>query len=103
MKLRGSALIDVAPPPNNSASRSREVTAAQSKTRRCKPQGDAELMTEKQVLGLKRWLDAHEYASIAEMCGSMSDDAVPDTNAYERGNYMKVLSSYTLKTGAFND
>jgi dihydroorotate dehydrogenase (fumarate) len=54
-------------------------------------------MTEKQVLGLKRWLDAHEYASIAEMCGSMSDDAVPDTNAYERGNYMKVLSSYNAE------
>jgi dihydroorotate dehydrogenase (fumarate) len=52
---------------------------------------------------LDAWLDAHEYASIAEMCGSMSYDAVPDTTAYERGNYMKVLSSYTLKTGAFND
>jgi hypothetical protein len=31
----------------------RPVTAAQSKTRRRMPQGDAELMTEKQVLGLK--------------------------------------------------
>src|ERR1700722_4411865 len=42
---------------------------------------------------LDHWLDAHEYASIAEMCGYMSYAAVPDTNAYERGNYMKVLSS----------
>src|SRR5437588_9521391 len=31
----------------------RPVTAAQSKARRCLPQSDAELMTEKQVLGLK--------------------------------------------------
>src|SRR5207248_7269265 len=31
----------------------RRVTATQSKTRRRAPQGDAELMTEKQVLGLK--------------------------------------------------
>ena len=31
----------------------RPVTAAQSKTRRRTPQGDAELMTEKQVLGFK--------------------------------------------------
>src|SRR5205814_8572813 len=31
----------------------RPVTATQSKTRRRMPQGDAELMTEKQVLGLK--------------------------------------------------
>ncbi len=52
---------------------------------------------------LDHWLDTHEYASIAEMCGCMSYDAVPDTNAYERGNYMKVLSSYTLKTGAADD
>src|SRR5262245_16174304 len=29
------------------------VTAAQSKTRRCTPQGDAELMAEEQVLGFK--------------------------------------------------
>jgi len=55
------------------------------------------------VLGeLDRWLDEHEYASIADMCGSMGYDAVPDTSAYERGNYMKVLSSYTLKPGALN-
>src|SRR5207237_5997616 len=31
----------------------RPVTATQSKARRCLPQSDVELMTEKQVLGLK--------------------------------------------------
>jgi hypothetical protein len=31
----------------------RPVTAAQSKTRRCLPQSDVELMTEKQILGFK--------------------------------------------------
>lgn len=51
---------------------------------------------------LETWLETHEYASIAEMCGSMSYGAVPDPSAYERGNYMKVLSSYTLRSGAFN-
>jgi dihydroorotate dehydrogenase (fumarate) len=57
-----------------------------------------------QVLAdLGSWLEAHEFASIAEMCGSMSRDAVSDASAYERGNYMKVLSSYTLKSGAFDD
>jgi dihydroorotate dehydrogenase (fumarate) len=55
------------------------------------------------LCNLERWLEAHEYASIAEMCGSMSYDAVADVNAYERGNYMKVLSSYTLKAGALRD
>lgn len=50
------------------------------------------------VLGdLGRWLDAHEYDSVQQMCGSMSFDAVPNPSAYERGNYMKVLSSYTLR------
>jgi dihydroorotate dehydrogenase (fumarate) len=56
------------------------------------------------VLGdLHRWLDSHDYTSVSEMCGSMGYDAVPDTNAYERGNYMRVLSSYTLKGGSFDD
>jgi dihydroorotate dehydrogenase (fumarate) len=51
---------------------------------------------------LERWLETHEYASIAEMCGSMSYASVLDASAYERGNYMKVLSSYTLKSNTFN-
>jgi dihydroorotate dehydrogenase (fumarate) len=55
------------------------------------------------LAGLREWLDAHEYASIGQMCGSMSHQAVPDANAYERGNYMKVLSSFTLKGGRSDD
>ena len=50
-----------------------------------------------------RWLDDHEYSSIQQMCGSMSHDSVPDPTAFERGNYMKVLSSYTLRANVFND
>ena len=50
-----------------------------------------------------RWLDEHEYASIHQMCGSMSHGSVPDPTAFERGNYMKVLSSYTLRANVFND
>lgn len=53
------------------------------------------------VLGdLARWLDEHEYESIQQMCGSMSQRNVPDPAAYERGNYMRVLSSYTLRSNA---
>jgi dihydroorotate dehydrogenase (fumarate) len=58
---------------------------------------------ERVLADLHRWLDSHGYTSISEMCGSMGYDAVPDTSAYERGNYMRVLSSYTLKAGAFDD
>lgn len=47
--------------------------------------------------GLVAWMDAHEYASIEEMQGSMSYRAVAEPAAFERANYMKVLSSYALR------
>jgi len=43
---------------------------------------------------LTRWLEEHEYQSITEMQGSMSRRAVADPEAFERANYMRVLSSY---------
>lgn len=43
------------------------------------------------------WMEEHEYLSIQQMQGSMSQQAVPDPAAFERGNYMRVLSSYTLR------
>jgi len=52
---------------------------------------------------MNRWLDEHDYESVREMCGSMSHGSVPDPSAFERGNYMKVLSSYTLRANVFND
>jgi len=47
--------------------------------------------------GLSAWMNAHDYASIAEMQGSMSYRAVEEPAAFERANYMKVLSSYALR------
>jgi dihydroorotate dehydrogenase (fumarate) len=46
---------------------------------------------------LVRWMEEHEYSSIGQMCGSMSQRNVPDPTAFERANYMKVLSSYALR------
>ena len=46
---------------------------------------------------LLAWMEEHEYASIREMQGSMSYRSVAQPAAFERGNYMKVLSSYALK------
>ena len=43
---------------------------------------------------LVEWLNEHEYESIAEMQGSMSRRSVADPEAFERANYMRVLSSY---------
>ncbi len=43
------------------------------------------------------WMGEHEYDSIRQMQGSMSRNAVPQPAAFERANYMKVLSSYAMK------
>lgn len=46
---------------------------------------------------LTRWMSENEYASVSQMQGSMSRRSVPNPDAFERGNYMKVLSSYALR------
>ncbi len=43
---------------------------------------------------LDAWMDEHEYLSVQQMKGSMSQQAVVTRQAFERANYMKVLSSY---------
>lgn len=43
---------------------------------------------------MEHWLEEHEYQSVEQMKGSMSQKAVGDPEAFERANYMKVLSSY---------
>lgn len=54
----------------------------------------------KLISDLNRWLDDHEYDSISEMQGSMSARKVMNPSAFERGNYMRVLGSYTLDGAA---
>lgn len=44
------------------------------------------------------WLEKHEYESIRQMQGSMSAARVVNPSAFERGNYMRVLGSYTAST-----
>jgi dihydroorotate dehydrogenase (fumarate) len=45
---------------------------------------------------LEAWLEKNEYQSIEQMQGSMSQKNVPNPKAFQRANYMKVLSSYAL-------
>jgi dihydroorotate dehydrogenase (fumarate) len=47
---------------------------------------------------LVEWLEEHEYESVQQMRGSMSYRAVPDKSVFERANYMRVLSSYALRS-----
>jgi dihydroorotate dehydrogenase (fumarate) len=49
------------------------------------------------VTELLVWMSEHEYDSIRQMQGSMSRNAVPQPRAFERANYMKVLSSYACR------
>jgi dihydroorotate dehydrogenase (fumarate) len=44
--------------------------------------------------GMREWMQAHEYESVKQMKGSMSQRNVPDPGSYSRANYMKVLTSY---------
>jgi len=44
--------------------------------------------------GIQSWMVEHEYESIQQMKGSMSQQAVADPSAFERVNYITVLSSY---------
>ena len=46
------------------------------------------------VTGLKRWMEEHEYESVKQMQGSMSQVKVAEPAAFERANYMKSLESW---------
>lgn len=48
------------------------------------------------LAGLEEWMDKHEYVSIKQMQGSMSQKSVANPAAFERANYMKVLRSYEV-------
>ncbi len=45
---------------------------------------------------LARWLEDHEYESLRQAQGSMSLERCPDPEAFERGNYMRVLQTWRL-------
>jgi len=45
---------------------------------------------------LARWLEDHEYESLRQAQGSMSLLRCPDPDAFERGNYMRVLQTWRL-------
>ncbi len=43
---------------------------------------------------LRTWMEEHEYESITQMRGSMSQRHVAEPAAFERANYMKALQSW---------
>lgn len=47
----------------------------------------------KLLADMRAWMDEHEYDSISQMRGSMSQLGVADPAAFERANYLRVLGS----------
>jgi dihydroorotate dehydrogenase (fumarate) len=47
--------------------------------------------------GIAEWMEDHEYESIEQMQGSMSQATCPDPVAFERGNYMRQLAEYQVQ------
>ena len=45
--------------------------------------------------GMVKWLEDHEYESIKQMQGSMSQQHVAEPAVFERANYMKILQSWS--------
>ena len=46
---------------------------------------------------LQYWLEKREYSSLWETRGCLSRRSVSDTSPFDRGNYIKTLSSYSLR------
>jgi dihydroorotate dehydrogenase (fumarate) len=46
---------------------------------------------------LERWMEEHEYESVAQMKGSLSQRACARPDDFERANYTKALTGYHLK------
>lgn len=48
---------------------------------------------------LEQWLGEHDYESIQQLKGSVSQQHAIDPSAYERANYVQVLDSYSHPSG----
>lgn len=46
------------------------------------------------IAGLNHWMDEHEYTSVDQMRGSLSQKSAAEPAAFERANYMKALTLF---------
>jgi dihydroorotate dehydrogenase (fumarate) len=46
------------------------------------------------VSDVSGWMEKHGYTSVDQLRGSMSQRAIPDTTAFVRGNYIKIIEGY---------
>jgi dihydroorotate dehydrogenase (fumarate) len=45
---------------------------------------------------IRQWMEEHEYESVAQMRGSMSQRNCPDPSSFERAQYMKAISTFKV-------
>ena len=45
---------------------------------------------------IRAWMDEHDYESVQQLQGSMSQKNCPDPAAFERAQYMRAVSSYRV-------
>jgi dihydroorotate dehydrogenase (fumarate) len=46
------------------------------------------------LVDLQKWMTDHDYQSVAQMRGALSQQNVAEPGAFERANYMKALTSF---------
>jgi dihydroorotate dehydrogenase (fumarate) len=44
--------------------------------------------------GMVKWMEEHDYSSVADMQGKLSQQSVAEPAAFERANYMKLLKGF---------
>ena len=43
---------------------------------------------------MREWMEEHDYESVEQLKGSMSQKNCPDPAAFERSQYMRALTTY---------
>jgi dihydroorotate dehydrogenase (fumarate) len=43
---------------------------------------------------MREWMEEHEYESVEQLKGSMSQKNCPDPSSFERAQYMRALETY---------
>jgi len=53
------------------------------------------------LAGMLAWMETHEYASVAQLKGSMSQKNLPDPAAMERSGYVQVIKAFEAPRGVW--
>jgi dihydroorotate dehydrogenase (fumarate) len=48
---------------------------------------------------ISEWMEQHEYGSVAQLKGRLSQQNCPDPAAFERAQYVRAVGSFHVRTG----